>query len=136
MLTVRDWGRMIGGRVETPCKTVPIDMILGISTCNTYEPTNRLECCEGVYDMEDCKPVLRTFDQMTEEEKREFEKMFCVDECLIKFYRQPSGDLCYEYIAPEPHNMVCGQSSIQWLRDRWFDTDGWIEAGLAIKEGE
>lgn len=71
-----------------------------------------------------CKPILRTLDQMTEEEKNEFEKE-CVkisslnESYYITFY----GDIIYYSVH-----------QIDWLTRKGFDIRGWIEAGLAIKE--
>lgn len=66
-----------------------------------------------------CKPILRTLDQITEEEHKHYDS--CKDRVSM------AGHL----ISPAEDYQV-----IDWLTQKGFDVRCWIEQGLAIKEGE
>lgn len=74
----------------------------------------------GTYDVEFCKPYLRSMSSMTEEEKKEFETLgWRVDELDDNF--------------PWPDSTLNVIKGIDWLNAHHFDYRGLIEKGLALE---
>ena len=105
MLTARDWGKLLG------CKFTDGYMAWTMNYC-TGGYIYPVEQGDGRFRAEVCKPILRTFDQMTEEEW----VIYCD---LDKF-----GDALNK------------SKTVDYLDSIHVDQRGWIDQGLAIKEGE
>jgi len=119
-LTAQDWGKIIGckcgftttrnggGKVHSG-KIVGVNTF-GESTQIILELEMTRNRCEHNVDslMTTLKPILRTFDQMTEEEETEHWGLWANDDC----------------------------DHVDYLDSIHIDQRGWIKAGLAIKEGK
>lgn len=115
-LTAQQWGRIIGCRCTLSNAESSFDGVKfeAVGLCLRAE---RLYNENGnEFPMEECKPILRTFDQMTEEEKEKHNLLVFTSNIQYEI-----GDSAY---------------IVDYLDSIHVDQRGWIEAGLAIKEGE
>ena len=118
-LDAKSWGRLIGQDVKelTSGKVyylsgVGTDEILTIAEINGHSVENHVDV-----HMDDCKPILRRLEDMTEEDDAKFKRKFGTN---LKY--------------------MCGFIAIHY---DWFDENGydilerrWIDAGLAIDAKE
>ena len=132
-LTVRDWGKLIGKKVVKCFGTdnQEIFTLLAVGYLDSYYlqhgdvdigyPSNEIP--------DFCKPILRRIEDMTEEEKGEFEKEFINGKLLT------IGNFSYEEgnpITMIKHFYHFEIAHYDWLDERGFDIRGWIDQGLAI----
>jgi len=119
MLTARDWGRLIGGKIECVDEHGTVRGVLHRVESDFL--TVKLKSNNFAYYVcftSTCRPILRSFDQMTEEENKEFHYLTGIMSDL---------ENC------ETHIRMAHQVSIMdWFDSIGVDQRGWIEAGLAI----
>ncbi len=139
MLTINDWGKMIGKKVRVyeckwydPTKTLPHDTVLRGCYVGNKDVivlcVNRADHPRG----QDCKPILKTFDQMTEGECRYIAEKF-LDyienvEMVKGFVKTNFINGIFRDTNKNPWELV------DYLDSIGIDQRGWIEKGLAIKE--
>ena len=135
-LSAQDWGLMIGRELHS--KENGCDILEGV-TINAHKQI-MLHCKNGLYNTEfiECKPFLRTLDQMTEDEKREYKESFYHTEATLLQLSYDSDGLiqedCLFYSTHPGHFPIREPQKFDWLTRKGFDIRGWIEAGLAVKK--
>lgn len=135
MLTAREWGMMIGQKIEFrdaehvevfTLNNVWDGLALDLFGAEDSEP----------FAAEDCKPVPRAIEQITKEEKEELEEMYGGD-FKIELYKYG-----YKFIDEEndpfgdEEPVSFGVDDIDWLTGRGFDIRDWIDHGLAVRKGD
>ena len=124
MLTARDWGRLLGCKVERQLSSgseVDGQRWRGYGTLSVDLLSQITRAIDRGQEVP-LKPVLRTFDQMTEEERVYF---------LSEFGSVYDDDIP-SYRIRKANNV----KEIDYLDSIHVDQRGWIDQGLAIKEGE
>jgi len=122
-LSIFDWQLMIGQRVECGHWA---GVLIGVLRDDLY-----ISFVGHVHitSVENCKPVLKTLGQMTNEEKEKFKDDF--KESLIKppksLFIDEYGDFCID------EEEATAKESLWFIREG-FDILGWIDKGLAIKK--
>jgi hypothetical protein len=110
-LTAQDWGRLIG------CKVIWSEPDTGIEYTGTLQGVRAYSNCSmldvgGVdyaVNANDCQPILRTSSRT-------------------------SGQMTDVEI--EKYLKLCQKDRVDYLDSIYVDQRGWIETGLAVKEGE
>jgi len=114
MLTIQDWGKMIGRRcVYDGIGNNIVAKIVGVRYVDGFEDI-LIEITDGnnisrVWDNTDgVKPMLRSFKQLTDDEKKRVDAVLFDNNCALMDYLDSIG----------------------------IDQRNWIENGLAIQEGK
>ena len=118
MLTTRDWGRMIG--INIIYNNGSIFQVVG-TLCELLivKPFNHLE-------MDKCKPILRKIEDMTEEEKRQLDKLDkeACEKCKL--------EVCPIDYGENPCRCPAVVGEIDYFDRIGIDQRSWIEKGLAV----
>jgi len=129
-LTVQDWGRLIGQKVQTPDGIKKISEVRNSTIMCELENHFARRCYKRNY----CKPILRTLGQMTEEEKIVFADINGVnnsEHLNVRIF----DDRVWFNNSRNKERSVTSIYTVDWLTQEGFDIRGWIDAGLAIKDG-
>lgn len=123
-----NWGLYIGQKV---CCQKKQDVILGLTTTTSNQVL--LHCQNNIYNTSflDCQPILRSLDQMTDDEKEEFSKVFLDDEYLEHI----TVDNYFVTLNVSPYSYTDSNIRvIDWLTEKGFAIRGEFERGVAVKE--
>jgi len=121
-LTIQDWGMMIGKKVQFIEYTGEkgIGFLTGITKDIHRTPSLWIDY-DYEFDLDSCKPIMRTVDQMTEKEFQEFNK--------IAKFKDTRRFYCLSFF-----NLKDSPEKIKWLIQNGFDVFNWINQNLAIKQ--
>lgn len=120
-----NWGLYIGQRVV---RNGEVFELIGVSDKVLYIKDF---CDEYGVTLRSCKPILRSLNQITDEEKIEFGELFldgaCLEHITVENY------FVTLFIYPYSYN-DSDIRMIDWLTAKGFSIRGEFENGLAIKE--
>ena len=139
-LTAQQWSLCIGQKATAEFHSWFLSTMKPYTGIITGVYTDEMQVLHIVLDYKihggslNTKPILRTLDQITEDEKKEFAK---------KFILIPASNLNLEkdHMTFESFGMMnhCGfyyLDQYDWMAAKGFDIRGWIKQGLAIKQEE
>ena len=130
-LTAQDWALHIGKKIL--CDGCEYKLLgVSFSGLNVIDKYSK-------YDVkfDNCKPILRTLDQMTEDEKQEYVDLFGGVKPNHFYYDGTRNGVvicvigCCDYFG---QFYVASTIILDWLTQKGFDIRNWIEQGLAVKE--
>jgi len=132
-ITIHDWGMMIGQEVESVYGST--FKIVGLGAGIDGEFTLFGE--DGFFEIaEDCKPILRTLNQMTSDEMNESLDFFKVKKFDISSFEDGFNDFAFvtEFIDELQWGADKDIDVYDYLTHKGFDIRNWIDSGLAIKK--
>ncbi len=128
-LDLFSWGLMIGQKIKYNDGDFNITFILEGGR-NEFGGLELFDSILEQFTACFCKPILRTLDQMTDEEKKE---LIGWDWILSEKYRFTNSGY-YHTTNKIKHFHNFSIEEIDWLTQKGFDIRGFIDAGLAIKK--
>lgn len=123
VLSVQDLAMFIGCEMITPVGKGILEEV-SLLTRPIWIDLYDKSVTARAFRLEHVKPILRTFDQMTDEEKIEFGKIH--DRLWI------TGIPMLGYTVAQ--DLQCHPKKIVWLTRQGFDVFGWIDQDLAIEK--
>lgn len=129
-LTIQDWGLMIDKKVLLDNKIV---RVMGVILDLNDEINIKIDDDPFTYyrrpQYNQIKPILRTIDQMTEEDKEEFgiihNETGTISEVSVDFFSYWIKETYLQYRM--------SLEGVDFLTRKGYDIRGWIDQGLAIK---
>jgi len=132
-LTTQDWGMMIGREVQCGEEMGSNSVF---SLAGIYEKLNGdlilTSQKDGHYGAFICKPILRTLDQMTEEEMNQSLKFFNIEKFDTSIFKNENDSFVFELEWGADRDVDVSDC----LTQKGFDIRNWIDSGLAIKKEE
>ena len=128
-LTIQDWGLMIGQKVKWKNKNFYL-LAVDMHRLSLMAPKGKNTHYAHIIN-DKPKPILRTLDQMIEEEKKEFAKIFHKGYEITNIFE---SSIFYKKCGGFKGEIEHDIKSYDWLTQKGFDVRGWIDAELAIRE--